>query len=964
MNPVTRLLSYFILIISVFMLSSGAARAEIGGSWQLHPGASLHGGYSYTHTAKAIATPAYTYFIARGTPINRHNSYKLEESNVLLRIDAVNPDKGARAAASELPLSGTQIDWAEYCPTTGALVVTYLDGMIDVIHDSGDVTPLPFLRDDRSPLRKRIRSISFGIDGRCYLATSFGFVAFDSADGANPEIVNLSTETDYVLRHGDRLLLAVRSADRYTDLYSIPAAAPRTPTATDMVKIAMTGTHANSTDFNSSVGHLRCIESLYPLTDKTFLAVTYHSNSLCAFAVTPGEGDDAWKALPVVTQEAVATSASVGGYGISSWQYCHTGDDYFNLYGQAVNHQRFLDGIPGYWREGPMLNGNLGFILVRQGHDPDFTAADPVADFRSRAAVRIPRLSYPADKAPYETVRHAATFDGSRFWTYNDNKGFFYRDILVSDAQTWPATVQFQPRSADFPFHGPEAFYVNTLEYSPEYGILARSGQRGRTNLWQEYVDQLSGYKDGKWTQLGIAHTEPTLTKATSNVFGAVSDPIAPGRVWGTHWLFGLSLYNPADPTPGDGEADFLVLGNYMTNNNYSLYGLYPDNQVPVVATSELFPQLLDFSVPVFDADGTMWATQACFDASDGASELVAHLYSWTADDRRAVIEAGRGNYRDAYLEHPMHLHEIKGLAIPLFLGSGRQLLALKHPDNRNLLAYTYNAWVDRGSNVFILDTNGTPYDDTDDRFMDITDVVDSVSRDPLWKYQYEIFGISEDPSDGRLWVFTTMGPVSINPRALLDNPREAARPLQAVTESYDGNPTEGTAYTGAAYDAAGRMWLISNTEGVTCISADRKQVLGVFNKSNSPLPSDNVLSCAFNPETGSIFFGTDAGIAEFYPDGETPAGPTVFPGNVRVWPEFPTPEYRGAIRFEGLDDKTSYHVLNSEGKEVGFVTDSVDGVGYWFIYNYGKRKRYPTGLYSICPLGSNVAVATVFLLE
>lgn len=62
--------------------------------------------------------------------------------------------------------------------------------------------------------------------------------------------------------------------------------------------------------------------------------------------------------------------------------------------------------------------------------------------------------------------------------------------------------------------------------------------------------------------------------------------------------------------------------------------------------------------------------------------------------------------------------------------------------------------------------------------------------------------------------------------------------------------------------DAQNNKWLATNN-GVWVINADGSDTLGTVNMTNSPLPTDEILSIGYNAATGQIYFGSKQGIYE-----------------------------------------------------------------------------------------------------
>lgn len=79
-----------------------------------------------------------------------------------------------------------------------------------------------------------------------------------------------------------------------------------------------------------------------------------------------------------------------------------------------------------------------------------------------------------------------------------------------------------------------------------------------------------------------------------------------------------------------------------------------------------------------------------------------------------------------------------------------------------------------------------------------------------------------------------------------------------------------GQAVNCMAVDAMNRKWVGTEKLGVYLVSADNSRVEAHYTTANSALVSNNVLSLAINPETGTVMIGCSAGLVEFDENGTT----------------------------------------------------------------------------------------------
>lgn len=102
------------------------------------------------------------------------------------------------------------------------------------------------------------------------------------------------------------------------------------------------------------------------------------------------------------------------------------------------------------------------------------------------------------------------------------------------------------------------------------------------------------------------------------------------------------------------------------------------------------------------------------------------------------------------------------------------------------------------------------------------------------------------------LWIGTNIG---VNVITDLNNPKKS------LTGSL-GIALRDQNVTCIAVDPLNQKW-IGTDQGIFILSPDGVQLVDQYNSSNSPLPSDEIKSIAFDPKNGIVYIGTDFGLAE-----------------------------------------------------------------------------------------------------
>ncbi|MCL9769368.1 T9SS type A sorting domain-containing protein [Flavobacterium sp. HXWNR69] len=145
------------------------------------------------------------------------------------------------------------------------------------------------------------------------------------------------------------------------------------------------------------------------------------------------------------------------------------------------------------------------------------------------------------------------------------------------------------------------------------------------------------------------------------------------------------------------------------------------------------------------------------------------------------------------------------------------------------------------------------------------------------------------------------------------------------------------------AVDGANRKWISIADGGVFLVSSNGQQTIYRFDKSNSPLPSNNVLDIEIDGVSGEVFFATDKGIVSFL---GTSTKPSDSLGDVFVYPNPVRPNFTGTVKISGLTDKANVKITDIEGNLV-YETTSSGGTIEWDTTAFGKYK-VASGVYMI----------------
>ena len=227
---------------------------------------------------------------------------------------------------------------------------------------------------------------------------------------------------------------------------------------------------------------------------------------------------------------------------------------------------------------------------------------------------------------------------------------------------------------------------------------------------------------------------------------------------------------------------------------------------------------------------------------------------------------------------------------------------------------------------LFVIDPKGTLADFSDDDTRWISSFTDQDGK------AVDVFAVhcaTEDRS-GNVWLGTNRGPLVVySSVSLLDD----ATPVFSRVKVPRNDGTNEADYLLTndhvlciAVDGADRKWLGTESDGAYLLSADGITTVHHFTSDNSPLPSDNVCSIAIHPESGEVFFGTEAGIVSYRSDANEPADDY---SAVRVFPNPVEPEWQGDIVVTGLMENSQVRITDLRGHAMA-VGRSLGGQFVW----------------------------------
>lgn len=190
-----------LLLIIAMMLPAAASVAQLSvGSWALYS--------PFTQAQQIIETPQRAYFLSDGG---------------LFYVDKETSEQGTLNSTSGL--NDVDITGVYYSPYGKYILLTYANGNMDKVFDSGRVINVPDIKDAVSTDTREIREVAFGKDFFAVL-TSFGLVIYNDATStvretiydSNNELRHIAAIDKYLIINQNEIIKAADASKRLTKL--------------------------------------------------------------------------------------------------------------------------------------------------------------------------------------------------------------------------------------------------------------------------------------------------------------------------------------------------------------------------------------------------------------------------------------------------------------------------------------------------------------------------------------------------------------------------------------------------------------------------------------------------------------------------------------------------------------------------------------------------------------------------
>ncbi len=178
-----------------------------------------------------------------------------------------------------------------------------------------------------------------------------------------------------------------------------------------------------------------------------------------------------------------------------------------------------------------------------------------------------------------------------------------------------------------------------------------------------------------------------------------------------------------------------------------------------------------------------------------------------------------------------------------------------------------------------------------------------------------------------RIWIGTKKGMVVYNNASgVFDADIYDANPIIILDDGIPKKLLGDQVINTIEVDGANNKWFGSDNGGVLYTNPSGRETLAIFNKDNSPLPSNTILKIQVDESTGVVYFGTDKGIVAYNsnvaPFSDELEEVYAYPNPVRSNHEFVTIDGRNGTH---LPKGTNVKILDASGNLV-FETNVVEG--------------------------------------
>ncbi len=263
-----------------------------------------------------------------------------------------------------------------------------------------------------------------------------------------------------------------------------------------------------------------------------------------------------------------------------------------------------------------------------------------------------------------------------------------------------------------------------------------------------------------------------------------------------------------------------------------------------------------------------------------------------------------------------------------------------------------------RGGGILVYDDNGTPDNTADDHKTKITSAVNQGHLPSMG-----VNSIAKD-KEGGIWIGTDKGVAVIySPENVFSGYNYDAQQIYVEQDGITQYLLESEVVTAVVIDGANRKWFGTRNSGVFLMSENGATLVHHFDRSNSPLLSNNIYSIAIEHESGEVFFGTENGIISYR--GTATQGAEAQVEKLNIFPNPVKPDFNGLIAIKPLVDQADVKITDLDGNLV-HQTTALGGQAVWNGNNL-HGERVASGVYLVMVTdaeGKQTAMGKILILK
>ena len=414
-------------------------------------------------------------------------------------------------------------------------------------------------------------------------------------------------------------------------------------------------------------------------------------------------------------------------------------------------------------------------------------------------------------------------------------------------------------------FYLPDGPCVNTAHRLEVVNGKLYAVPGGRWTTQNNTPGNVMIYENNKWTNITNSYIEKQTSKKARDFMDVAIDPTNPSRFFVTS--FGTGLYEFRDTT---------FYAHYTTNNSIlsSAAPSEPDGYTRLESA-------------VFDKENKLWV---CVNG-DVDTTLVCFLPDGS--------QRGVNFYTDSTTRFIFHT-------------SSSLVIDATNSQRKWLVSCRSTAAVAQ------LDDGGTPFNAQDDQCKVRTEFYDQDGSLIAPKYYYTL---SQAPN-GDIWIGSVYGPIII-PTDINFLQSNQCRRLRI--DMPDGTNFLDTERVNAfAWDNEENIWIGTQTGGVYVLNPEGTEILAHYTSDNSEMPSNTVLSLAYDSNNQQMFIGTARGIVSYIENPNTSSNTDISDDEITY----------------GRMYKWRSHSAYTQIKEVVVMGDKVYALSSNSLFSVNKKDR------------------------